>query len=136
MIQINEKLKKSIGTKDVDFSEYVGHMLKPKFSGSELTGYVQKKLGHLPKWLVSFSVGTDEDGVLKFVNISGGIDQSQEDLYYYLRDCKPNVEEDLPQVVLEWFKEKGFPDNEKDPEGFVKRLVQLYPEISDFVEIN
>ena len=135
MIQINEKLKKSIGTKDVGFSEYIEHLLKPKFSGSELTGYVQKKLGHLPKWLVFFSVSTDKEGILESVNISGEIDQSQEDLYYYLRDCKPNVEEDLPFVVLEWFKENGFPDNKKDPEGFVKRLVQLYPELSDFVEI-
>ena len=135
MIQINEKLKKSIETKYVGFSDYIKYLLKPKFSGSELTGYVQKKLGHLPKWLVSFSVGTDEDGVLKFVNISGGIDQSQEDLMFCLGECKLDVEKDLPQVVLEWFKEKGFPDNKKDPEGFVKRLVQLYPELSDFVEI-
>lgn len=100
-----------------------------------MTGYVQKKLGHLPKWDVFFSVGIDKDRILKSVNVLARIDPYQEDLCYYLRDCKPNVEENLPIVVSEWFKENGFPDNKKDPDGFMKRLVQLYPEISDFVEI-
>ena len=135
MIRINEKLKKSIGTKEVGFSEYVEHLLKPKFSGSELTGYVQRKLGHLPKWHVWFGVKTDSDSILKSLCVGGDIDYSQEDLVYYLSECAPNVEEDLPQVVMEWFNEKEFPHYEEDPNGFVKRLVELYPELSDFVEI-
>ena len=41
MIRIDQKLKKSIVTKNFGFEEYVEYLLKPKFSG-ELAYYVHR----------------------------------------------------------------------------------------------
>ena len=135
MIYINEKLKKSIGTMDVNFDFYVCHLLYPSFGGSDLTTYVNKKLGHIPKWGGVLRINRDENGILTSVE-NGPAYITDEDAFFDFQHYRYDVsDEQVNDAYMEWFKEKGFPDNKKDPEGFVKRLVQLYPELSDFVEI-
>lgn len=138
MIKIKD-IKKSIGTKDVRFEEYVASLLKPKFSGSELASYVQREVGHLPPWdvLVLTKKGV-KDGILQGISVSGKVlNIGDENVIMELGlDSRPDADKLLPEAVKGWFKGKGFPEPKSDPEGFVKRLVELYPELSDFVEIS
>ena len=135
MIKIKD-IKKSIGSKDIGFAEYVRYLLKPTFGGSELACHVNKKLGHLPPWFIDVQADIDKNGTLKKIGVIADIDRTNDSWCYELNTCKPNADKNLPIVVSEWFKEKGLPEPKSDPEGFVKRLVELYPELSDFVEIS
>ena len=135
MIQINEKLKKSIGTRDVDFDGYVCHILYPSFGGSDLTTFVNKKLGHIPKWGGVLRINRDENGILTSVE-NGPASITDEDAFFDFQQYRYDVsDEQVNDAYMEWFEKNGFPDAKIDPEGFIKRLSEIYPGLNDFIEI-
>lgn len=120
---------------DVNFDFYVSHLLYPSFGGSDLTTYVNKKLGHIPKWGGVLKIHRDENGILTSV-VNGPASITDEDAFFDFQAYHYYVsDEQITEAYMEWFDNNGFPDANIEPEGFIKRLVELYPELSDFVEI-
>ena len=133
MLRIDKTARQSIGTKRVNIEEHVEHLLKPKFSGSSLSCFVNQKLGHIPAWGIRFRIDVGKDSTLKGVSLTAGFDKGDSCYPDELWNCGAGVTEGLPKVIGEWLAMNGFPDQKEDPEGFVLRLAELYPELKTYI---
>ena len=118
-----------------DFDQFLAHIFFPQFGCSDLQYYVRLKLGPLPKWGAYMSINLNDEGIVTSAS-NGPALITYEDAYFYFRDIgRFTSDEELTETYLSWFAEKGFPDPAENPEGFVIKLVELYPQLSPFIEI-
>ena len=118
-----------------DFEQFLAHIFLPKFGCSDLQYYIRLKLGPLPKWGAYMSIFLNDERIVTSAS-NGPALVIDEDAYYYFKDSGRFVsDEELTEIYLSWFYEKGFPDPTENPEGFVLKLVELYPQLSPFIEI-
>ena len=120
--------------KKCNFDQFLSHIFFPSFGCSDLQYYIRLKLGPLPKWGAYMSINLNDEGIVTSAS-NGPALITDEDAYFYFRDKGRFVsDEELTETYLSWFAEKGFPDPKEDAEGFVMKLVELYPQLSPFIE--
>ena len=118
-----------------NFEQFLAHIFFPAFGCSDLQYYIRLKLGPLPKWGAYMSIYIDDERIVTSVS-NGPALVTDEDAYFYFRDRGRFVsDEELTETYLSWFGEKGFPDPAENPEGFILKLAEIYPQLSPFIEI-
>ena len=140
MIRIKDiKLPVETYGPNYEFDWFLFLLMYPAFGASELQCHVNKKLGPLPDWNGRLRINRNKEGIITSVTngpaeISRGYDNDY--LYYYFQSLGYRVEDkEIDEAYQSWFAEKGFPDPAENPEGFVLKLVELYPQLSPFIEI-
>ena len=138
MIRIKDiKLPVEMYGPEYEFEWFLYRLMYPAFGASELQCHVNKKLGPLPPWCGRLEIIRNKEGIITAVtNGPARISTYYEDVDYYFQSLGYRIEDkDIDEAYQSWFAEKGFPDPSQDPEGFVMKLVELYPQLNPFIEI-